>query len=132
MALSSEASDLPFLPTTGDFVTTILQHLSLIPISSPLFRYTTWPVFMTGVEAASPKHRAWVLERLQNMWDLCPWGMIKSAMGTLTEIWQLRDGIEKDLSNRGDTMTGSVLETEHADSNWLIQLRTLGTDFLIV
>ncbi|KAK8071022.1 acriflavine sensitivity control protein acr-2 [Apiospora hydei] len=82
--------DLPFLPTTEDLVSTIFCQLSFIQVDSPLYKFTTWPVFMTGVETTSSERRAWVLSRLQGMWDLCPWGMIKSAMETLTNIWQLR------------------------------------------
>ncbi|KAK8109910.1 hypothetical protein PG999_008047 [Apiospora kogelbergensis] len=66
--------DLPILPTTEDLVSTIFYQLSFIQVDSPLYKFTTWPVFMTGVETTSSERRAWVLSRLQSMWDLCPWG----------------------------------------------------------
>ncbi|ETS74242.1 hypothetical protein PFICI_14108 [Pestalotiopsis fici W106-1] len=108
---------LPPIPTTKDLAATIHYHLSLIPSWYPLFRYTTWPVFMIGVEAVTPESRAWILNRLRVMWEECPWGMMKSAMETLTDIWQLRDGLHA---------------TDATDRNWLIQLKNLGHDFLIV
>lgn len=110
-------SSLPMIPTTKDLAATIHGHLSVIPYWYPLFKYTTWPVFMVGVEAATPESRTWILNRLTLMWEECPWGMMKSAMDTLTEIWQFRDELNA---------------TDVTDRNWLIQLKNLGHDFLIV
>ncbi|KAF3019735.1 hypothetical protein E8E14_009595 [Neopestalotiopsis sp. 37M] len=117
MDVDVDMHPIPQIPTTKELAATIHAHLSLIPYWYPLFRYTTWPVFMIGVEAVTPESRAWILNRLRVMWEECPWGMMKSAMETLTEIWQLRDGLHA---------------TDTTDRNWLIQLKNLGHDFLIV
>lgn len=122
--------DLPFLPTTEDLVSTIFFQLSFIQVDSPLYKFTTWPVFMTGVETTSPERRAWVLSRLQVMWDLCPWGMIKSAMETLTNIWQLRD---LDLIKPENITCENKVGDGPRDSNsWRQQLSAMGFDCLIV
>lgn len=116
--------------TTEDLTTTILHQLSLIPSSYPLFKYTTWPVFMAGVEAVTPERRSWVLWRLDAMWTLCPWGMMKSAMETLAEIWQLRDGIS--ASEMAIDGVGGESTASRTENNWLVQLKSMGSDFLIV
>ncbi|KAK8073721.1 hypothetical protein PG994_004620 [Apiospora phragmitis] len=122
--------DLPFLPTTEDLVSTIFGQLSFIQVDSPLYKFTTWPVFMTGVETTSPERRAWVLSRLQVMWDLCPWGMIKSAMETLTSIWQLRD---LDLIKPENVACENAVGYGPRGSNsWRQQLSVMGFDCLIV
>ncbi|KAK7974046.1 hypothetical protein PG989_015894 [Apiospora arundinis] len=122
--------DLPFLPTTEDLVSTIFSQLSFIQVDSPLYKFTTWPVFMTGVETTSPERRAWVLSRLQTMWDLCPWGMIKSAMETLSNIWQLRD---MDLIKPENVVCEvAVQDGAHGSNSWRQQLSAMGFDCLIV
>ncbi|KAK7917171.1 fungal-specific transcription factor domain-containing protein [Apiospora marii] len=124
------ADDLPFLPTTEDLVSTIFFQLSFIQVDSPLYKFTTWPVFMTGVETTSPERRAWVLSRLQAMWDLCPWGMIKSAMETLTNIWQLRD---LDLIKPENiTCENKAGDSARDSTSWRRQLSAMGFDCLIV
>ncbi|KAI1865124.1 hypothetical protein JX265_008171 [Neoarthrinium moseri] len=126
---SAGGSELPFLPTAADLTSTILQYLSRIPKSSPLFRYSSWPVFMTGVEANTPESRAWILDRLGAMWEICPWGMMKSAMETLTRVWKVRDGMLEDASDneQQNDQTGLAV-----DGNSLVQLRSMGIEFLIV
>ncbi|KAI0965839.1 fungal-specific transcription factor domain-containing protein [Xylaria arbuscula] len=127
-------SDPPSLPTTEDLAATIFQQLSFIPKTSPLFKYTLWPVFLTGVDAVSDTHRLWVLERMCAMRDLCPWGFLTSAMETLAEIWKLRDGmIEHDIERAG--MLKEISEESQVDddsSDWLARLRGLKIDCLIV
>ncbi|KAH9905829.1 fungal-specific transcription factor domain-containing protein [Xylariomycetidae sp. FL2044] len=87
----NEEEELPYLPNTEDLAAAILHRLSFIPPPSPFFKYTTWPVFLGGVESASPARRAWVLRRLRAMRDFCPWGMLTAAMETLGEIWRIRN-----------------------------------------
>ncbi|KAL7619774.1 hypothetical protein AAE478_010316 [Parahypoxylon ruwenzoriense] len=121
------------LPNTADLTTTILHHLSFIPIESPISKFATWPIFLTGVEAASPSRREWVLERLRNMRDLCPWGMLTSTMETLVEIWRLRDGASTAQGTESDEGQAENPSFEGEDGNkWLMQLQGLKIDCLIV
>ncbi|RYP91779.1 hypothetical protein DL770_002123 [Monosporascus sp. CRB-9-2] len=110
----AEDDHLPTLLNTEDYAATTLKLLSFVPAASPLFKYTTWPVFMTGVETALPERRAWVMGRMQAMLDLCPWGMLTAAMETLTEIWLLRDAATA-ASEGGDcVVSGDAPDTEQS------------------
>ncbi|KAI1491702.1 fungal-specific transcription factor domain-containing protein [Biscogniauxia mediterranea] len=130
---------LPTLPDADDLATTILHHLSFIPSSSPLFKYTTWVVFVTGVEAESPARRAWVLARLQAMRVFCPWGMLTAAIDTLGDIWRLRDrrspknlGVEVEVGGeRDDDQEMQRRNGKHHD-DWLVTLNGMKIDCLIV
>ncbi|KAI3339565.1 fungal-specific transcription factor domain-containing protein [Ustulina deusta] len=129
-----DPASFPSLPTTGDLAATIFQQLSFIPKTSPLFKYTLWPVFLTGVDAVSDAHRLWVVERMCAMRDLCPWGFLTSAMETLGEIWKLRDGtVRHDVDEAGLCNEISEVDPIHEDgSDWLARLRGLKIDCLIV
>ena len=121
-------------PTVEDLAATIHHHLSHIRVDSPLFKYTTWPLFIMGVEIASPVRRLWVASRLQEMWDLCPWGMIRSAIETLNKIWQLKDEgvIEVEGVEVHDGAGAEGSENIICARDWRVQLRAMGFDCLIV
>ncbi|KAI6082194.1 fungal-specific transcription factor domain-containing protein [Hypoxylon rubiginosum] len=123
------------LPNTADLATTIFHHLTFIPTDSPLFKFATWPIFLTGVEAADTSRRTWVLDRLRDMRDLCPWGMLTSTMETLVEIWQMRDNTSAARDNTiGQGALTRELTTSHnaSNNNWLLQLQGFKIDCLIV
>ncbi|KAI1771512.1 fungal-specific transcription factor domain-containing protein [Hypoxylon cercidicola] len=127
--------DLPAIPKTADLTTAILYHLSFIPIDSPLFKFVTWPIFLTGVETPDPSRRAWVLDRLREMRDLCPWGMLTATMETLVEIWQIRDitTAAQDSSIDRTALTRDLATGHDVTNNkWLRQLRGFKIDCLIV
>ncbi|RYC64219.1 hypothetical protein CHU98_g2007 [Xylaria longipes] len=128
LSTDEDLASLPTLPTTEDLASTIFQQLSSIPKTSPLFKYTLWPVFLTGVDAVADSHRLWVIERLRAMREVCPWGMLTSAMETLAEIWQLRDGtVKPDVDGAPD-----VEQIDEDSSEWLARLQGLKIDCLIV
>ncbi|KAI0554854.1 fungal-specific transcription factor domain-containing protein [Xylaria curta] len=128
LSSSEDLASLPTLPKTEDLASTIFQQLSSIPKSSPLFKYTVWPVFLTGVDAVADANRLWVMERLRAMREVCPWGMLTSAMETLAEIWQLRDGTAKCDAEE----THHVERTDEHGNEWLMRLQGLKIDCLIV
>ncbi|KAI0165326.1 fungal-specific transcription factor domain-containing protein [Hypoxylon sp. FL1284] len=130
-----EGDSLPSIPNAADLATTILYHSSFVPADSPLFKFATWPIFLTGVETADPARRTWVLERLRDMRDLCPWGMLTSTMETLVEIWQMRDRTQSSQDHRidkGSPTRELALSRDMSNNHWLLQLQGFKTDCLIV
>lgn len=135
LSVRVSGDDLSALPNTAALASTILHHLSFIPTDSPLFKFATWPIFLTGVETADPSSRTWVLDRLCEMRDLCPWGMLTSTMETLVVIWQMRDNtsVAQD-SGIGQSARTRELAVGHGvtNNNWLLQLQGFKIDCLIV
>ncbi|KAH7026283.1 fungal-specific transcription factor domain-containing protein [Microdochium trichocladiopsis] len=146
---SDNPQALPTLPLTSELAELIHHHLSKFEPDSPFFKYTTWPVFMTGVEAGpSGERRAWVIARLQRMYDLCPWGMLKSAEDVLLQIWAARDRAAVPMAEKmeaaevdgGELLVGGaerrsdrqVLLADDDEHDWLSRLRGLKIDCLIV
>jgi len=144
---------IPTLPTTSELADLILYKLSMFEPNSPFFKYTTWPVFMTGVEAGpTGDRRAWVMARLERMYDMCPWGMLKSAMDVLGQIWAARDemavvklekteaspdGLDRcgESENRESSISTTVEQAgmvDDHDFDWLSKLHRLNIDCLIV
>lgn len=142
LSLSGEQlTFLAALPSTPDLASTILHHMSFIPPHSPLFKFATWPTFLTGVETADPARRKWVLDRLRGMRDICPWGMLTSTIETLVQIWRMRDGVGVtggggEVGGDGEEGVGlaggEVVRPGDADTNWLILLQGFKIDCLIV
>ncbi|KAI2631375.1 fungal-specific transcription factor domain-containing protein [Hypomontagnella submonticulosa] len=134
--MESEDDKFPSLPTTTELAAAILHHLSFIPPDSPLFKFATWPIFLLGVETADPSRRTWALDRLRDMRNLCPWGMITSTMETLGEIWRIRDksaADEKSQSDESGLVEHSITSLREGDSrNWLVRLQGIEIDCLIV
>ncbi|KAI0472206.1 hypothetical protein GGR56DRAFT_112637 [Xylariaceae sp. FL0804] len=127
------------LPDVADgeyFASTVLRRLSLIPRESPLFKYTTWPLFLAGVETASPARREWILERLRAMRTICPWEMLTAAMETLADVWRLRDSRSPDEDTKSPDVArnGDFRADDGAvDSRvWLARLRGVQINCLIV
>ncbi|KAI1340627.1 fungal-specific transcription factor domain-containing protein [Xylariaceae sp. FL0016] len=124
------------ITNSEEFASTILQQLSFIPKESPLFKYTTWPIFLAGVETASPARRAWVLDRLRAMRTICPWGMLTAAMETLVDVWKFRDSLQysetfpiHDVAAPG----GFRVERRATDGHdWLVRLKGIRINCLIV
>ncbi|OTB00789.1 hypothetical protein M426DRAFT_231931 [Hypoxylon sp. CI-4A] len=121
-------------PNTADLAASILHHMSFIPTSSPLFKFATWPIFLTGVETADAVRRTWALDKLRSTRELCPWGMLNATMETLVEIWRIRDSASPTTTDEGDLSKESTTASpqENNDKNWLMQLQGLKIDCLIV
>ncbi|KXJ91159.1 fungal-specific transcription factor domain-domain-containing protein [Microdochium bolleyi] len=147
-----ERQDLPTLPHTSELADLILSSLSLFEPTSPFFKYTTWPVFMAGVEAGrSGNRREWVLARLQSMYERCPWGMLKSAKDILVQIWAFRDqatasrvqkveDTECEQDDNADTNASTAVVASSSpellqaddDYDWLSKLRGIEIECLFV
>ncbi|CAM1502448.1 Fc.00g044320.m01.CDS01 [Cosmosporella sp. VM-42] len=89
------------------------HSLACIPAPDPNFKATAWPTFIFGATAKTPERQAWVMDRLQQLVIMCPWGFLYTAMDTLRNLWRLE--AEGKLSK-----------------SWLQTLRDPEMNFLIV
>lgn len=93
-------------------VSTIVDHLNFITPENGLYKATSWPSFVVGAASTDLGRRNWALNRLHSLWEVCPWGYIKSAAELLEMIWQRH--------KRSEVIV-----------NWVQTLRELGVDWLI-
>ena len=112
------------LPHTFESLETdIITHLSFINPSNTLFTATTWPTFILGAETNDCAMQEWVARRFQELWEVEPWGLLRSAFGVLQNIWL------KNRRTSGVEKNGVVVE-DHGD--WIRDLKEEGIDWLII
>ncbi|KAG5298007.1 C6 finger domain-containing protein [Histoplasma ohiense] len=90
-------------------VTTVLNHLSLIPPTSELFKSILWPTFIAGAECRSPEQRTWFHDKLDQMWRQCWTLNIREAMRVLDVIWS------REYQHDGDW----AADFDRLGANWL-------------
>jgi hypothetical protein len=78
----------PTADVQGDLeplVSDIIHHLSFVTSDSELFKATSWPTFVAGADARDFGQQAWVMARLQELWEClpCTMGYVRSAMEIL-------------------------------------------------
>lgn len=100
---------------TDFLVDDILSHLSQISEHDPYFKASSWPTFIAGAGTRDVEKRMWTLTRLMEIWKVCPWGYVFTAIEMLKAIWQMQD-----------------TQPENEDVNWLRGLKEMGFENLIV
>lgn len=129
---SSSIPSAPILITPDALVSSILRHLAFVNEFDPHFKATSWPTFICGAESTDPKVRAWTLERLRALWEICSWGYILTAMETLRATWEERD---RSAERPGGTQNAAGYTDDSVMGlrrGWLLELREKGFDCLVV
>lgn len=106
-------------------VTEVIDHISMIDQTDPLFTATAWPAFVAGAETYDHSRQEWAVRHFQELWKVEPWGLIKGALKVLSTIWKSRDAIANGLKVPSR-------EHERAGDNWITKLRASGVDWLIL
>ncbi|KAM3506473.1 hypothetical protein MY10362_002339 [Beauveria mimosiformis] len=100
---------------TQTLVDDILNHLSQIGKADPYFKASSWPTFIAGAESRDAEKRMWTLTRLMEIWEVCPWGYVFTAIEMLKATWQMQD-----------------IRPEDENVNWLQELKGSKFQSLIV
>lgn len=100
---------------TQFMVDDILSHLSQISEEDPYFKASSWPTFIAGAETRDAEKRTWTMTRLMEIWTVCPWGYVFTAIEMLKATWQMQDA-----------------RPEDEETNWLRDLKAMGFENLIV
>ncbi|KAK8144827.1 hypothetical protein G3M48_005258 [Beauveria asiatica] len=100
---------------THALVDEILYHLSHIGKADPYFKASSWPTFIAGAESRDAEKRMWTMTRLMEIWEVCPWGYVFTAIEMLKATWQMQDARPEDES-----------------VNWLQELKLMKFQGLIV
>jgi hypothetical protein len=97
---------------TENLVTEIITHLSLVGLTDPFFKATSWPTFIAGAETDNAVYREWAVQRLREFWNLIPWGYLRTEEDVMRRAWGLRDGQER----RG----GWIQQLKGMERHWLL------------
>ncbi|EFR03821.1 acriflavine sensitivity control protein acr-2 [Nannizzia gypsea CBS 118893] len=57
----------------------IIGHLSFILPGNLLLKGTSWPTFIAGAESRDPAQRAWIVARLNDLWEILPWATSRAS-----------------------------------------------------
>lgn len=107
------------------YVGDIIYHLSFISQYDGLFEASTWPALMAGAETGCVERRAWAARRFQDLWESVPWALFRGAVEVLQGIWSRKEEHADSTATRSDKYDG-------LRSNWLLDLRSMGVDWLII
>lgn len=100
-------------------VAEVIAHLSVIPSSHELFKAITWPAFIAGAETNDRANQEWIVAKLQELWEIEPWGLIRGSAGLLKKMWEERKN-------------GELLNETKDKGDWITELRGKGVDWLIL
>ncbi|OQO13543.1 hypothetical protein B0A48_01772 [Cryoendolithus antarcticus] len=91
----------------------------------PLFAATIWPAFVAGAETSDLQQQEWITRRFLQLWEVGPWGTVRSALDVLRGIWL--DKKENLVSDEQNTAGDAAV---HYD--WILKLKNAGVDWLII
>lgn len=98
-------------------VQNIIDNLSPILPGNPLLKGTCWPTFMAGAESVAPERQSWIVSRIHVLWEILPWGYIRTTLDILREIWDLK-------SNPNPKAKGV--------DGWLQKMKALEKEWIVV
>ncbi|KAL4968233.1 Zn(II)2Cys6 transcription factor [Aspergillus stella-maris] len=99
-------------PRSTDLVDEILQHVSQVSPSHPLFKATIWPIYIAGAESGDALRREVVLQHVRCLSGVLPWQSMFGAEKVLREFWGRLDSVDEILA------TGR--------GRWLAEFRAMG------
>ncbi|KAF1962288.1 hypothetical protein CC80DRAFT_462308 [Byssothecium circinans] len=111
--LLDPSSDTALVSLTGlaDEIVFQLSHLKPTDI---MFKSISWALFLAGAESEDPAQRAWIMNTMDEWYNLMYWGYIRTVKKILEAIWSCKDKA-----------------AEGADNCWIDEVREMGYDMLI-
>lgn len=85
-------------PTSGcallsltDLADEILQHISYLKPGDTLYKSISWPLFLAGAECEGVARRVWIMDKLDEFYNLLYWGYVHTVKKMLEIIWNCKD-----------------------------------------
>ncbi|KAL5357092.1 fungal-specific transcription factor domain-containing protein [Aspergillus floccosus] len=92
-----------------------LQHLSLIPPSSPFASSHIWPLWTAGCEVTDEKLRGFVLHRLDEMYQARHLTYLQRLKHDVLDVWHMKD-LRRGESGKDDIdCVNAILNVRHRD-----------------
>jgi hypothetical protein len=89
----------------------IIHHISFLTPDDALFKSISWPLFLAGAEAEGHAQRTWIMNTLDEFYNVMYWGYIPTVKRVLDAVWRCRD-----------------LSQENC---WVTEVKEMGTNILI-
>lgn len=69
----------------------ILHHVSYFKPGDTLYKSVSWPLFLAGAECEGLARRAWIMDKLDEFYNLLYWGYVHTVKKILEIIWSCKD-----------------------------------------
>ena len=91
----------------------VVYNISHLRPGDALFKSICWPLFLAGAESRDPAQREWIMNTLDELYNIMFWGYLHTSKRVLEAIWNY-------LDDKGD-----------GDSCWVDFVKDLGNEVLI-
>ena len=91
----------------------VVENISRLQPSDPLFKSSSWPLFLAGAESENHLQRSWIMNALDDLYQVTYWGYICTVKQVLQAIWAFK-----------------ARQTNPEDC-WVDKVKALGSDVLI-
>ncbi|KAH6621698.1 hypothetical protein C7974DRAFT_314670, partial [Boeremia exigua] len=99
--LINPESDTALISLT-DVANDVLFHISLlIACTDSLFTSICWPLFLAGTELKHDSQREWIINKLDELYNIMAWGYIRTSKRVLEDIWRYKYYIDSKTYNSG-------------------------------
>ncbi|KAF2643887.1 hypothetical protein P280DRAFT_392554 [Massarina eburnea CBS 473.64] len=92
----------------------IVFHISHLKPGDIMFKSISWALFMAGAESEDPAQRTWIMNTMDEFYNLLYWGYIRTVKKVLEAIWSRKD----------KAAAGS-------DNCWVDEVQEMGHEMLI-
>lgn len=72
----------------------IVHHISYLKPGDALFKSICWPLFLAGAESRNNDHRQWIMDKLDELYEIMFWGYLHTSKRVLETIWKYIDAVE--------------------------------------
>ena len=108
-------------PSSGDALVNmkvladdIVDQISYLKPSDPLFKSICWPLFLAGAESEDKEQREWIVNTLDQLYSIMFWGYLHTSKRVLLAIWKFKDRVGSSKENC-----------------WVEEVKHLGNEILI-
>lgn len=92
----------------------VVHHISQLKPTDAVYKSICWPLFLAGAESRDPAQRQWIMNTLDELYNIMFWGYLHTSKRVLEEIWRHVDAAD-----------------DGKEKCWVDQVLDLGNEILI-
>ena len=74
-----------------DMADEIIHQVSYLKPGDTLYKSISWPLFLAGAECEGLARRVWIMDKLDEFYNLLYWGYVHTAKKILEIIWSCKN-----------------------------------------